>query len=556
MQHQLIKSIRIGAELDESAAHNIQTIVADIDNTLAKTNERIDERLLSELINFIQKDSHNRKVIIISDDKEGSLEKRIVSVIPEGLRRNFVFAEVGGCSTFYYDNIGNKVYIYDLQRLAKNLKKDFRAIRQALTSVLGENAFIETTSPEHISSYRKTFILNESTQQPLYSYVPKIKYELARRGLEYSVYLSGRRTLRISAVDKGKVLRRLKRIFNLDRENMLLLGDGGLIYHSDYYMWSYPREGIKVNVGMRYSAPMFEGANYVYLQDAFLNGSLSILRFLNNRGGKISVSELKQHTLNISNEVENTDTVKGKFVSFINNNMDVVRSVLTNGQVDTLIRIPVEAIESVGIDNIKDFLATFQEAPNGYVELYYMSGVGEVSETTYQKYGLQKKPLPKDFKRNRENTITLFPALKGEEINQSAIVSRLGDFNVTPDNTILSPIGLQHDPAGLIRATILGLKIMDIARQIKEKGIDITKDQAFKDKIQLEILEQLKNACDIDDLKNFNLTPDDIIALATGNINNIITALKKLIKLLPITPINAEELRQIYEHAKLVVTAA
>ena len=52
---------------------------------------------------------------------------------------------------------------------------------------------------------------------------------------------------------------------------------------------------------------------------------------------------------------------------------------------------------------------------------------------------------------------------------------------------------------------------------------------------------------------NYDLTPDDIIALATGNINNIIAALKKLIKLLPITPITANELRQIYEHVKEVI---
>lgn len=242
--------------------------------------------------------------------------------------------------------------------------------------------------------------------------------------------------------------------------------------------------------------------------------------------------------------------------SYLEKNRTLFKDILGENKPDTLVRVPVEAIESIGIDNIKDFLATFQEAPNGYVELYYMSGVVEVSESVYQKYGLQKKPLPKDFKRTRESTVTLFPAFKGEEINQSTIVSRLGAFDVRPDNTILSPIGLQHDPAGLIRATILGLKMMDIARQIKEKGIDITKDQAFKDKIQLEILEQLKNVCDADDLKNFNLTPDDIIALATGTINNIITALKKLIKLLPITPIDADGLRQIYEHAKEVITAA
>lgn len=243
-------------------------------------------------------------------------------------------------------------------------------------------------------------------------------------------------------------------------------------------------------------------------------------------------------------------------MNYLDINSPVLRSILGEEKQDVLLRIPFEAVEAIGIENINNFLATFQGAPNGYVELYYMSGIGGASDSIYQKYGLQKKPLPKDFRRTRENTITLFPALKGEEINQSTIVSRLGSIDMTPDNTILSPIGLQRDPAGLIRASILGLKMMDIARQVKEKGIDITKDQAFKDKIQLEILEQLKNVCYADDLKNFNLTSDDIIALATGTINNIIIALKKLIKLLPITPINAEELRQIYEHAKAVITAA
>lgn len=237
-------------------------------------------------------------------------------------------------------------------------------------------------------------------------------------------------------------------------------------------------------------------------------------------------------------------------IAYIDKNKVLVQSLLGENKPDTLVRVPVEAIESVGIDNIKDFLETFQGAPNGYVELYYMSGIGEVNESIYQKYGLNKKALPKGFKRTRENTVTLFAALKGEEINQSTIVSRLGGVNITPENTILSPIGLQHDPAGLIRATILGLKIMDIARQIKDgKPID-------KDAVHIDILNQLRDVLDPSDFKNFDLTPDDIIALATGNINNILSALKKLIKLLPITPINTEELRQIYEHVKAVITAA
>jgi len=62
--------------------------------------------------------------------------------------------------------------------------------------------------------------------------------------------------------------------------------------------------------------------------------------------------------------------------------------------------------------------------------------------------------------------VTLFPALKGEKIDQVTIVSRLGSLDMALQDTILSPIGLQHDSTGLIRATILGLKIMDIAKQI------------------------------------------------------------------------------------------
>jgi hypothetical protein len=238
------------------------------------------------------------------------------------------------------------------------------------------------------------------------------------------------------------------------------------------------------------------------------------------------------------------------YIDYVNKHKGLFKDLLGENKPDMLVRIPVEAIESVGIDNVKDLLATFQEAPNGYVELYYASGIGEVGENVYRKYGLQKKSLPKDFERIRENTVTLFPALKGEEINQSTIVSRLGSLDIAPENTILSPIGLQHDPAGLIRAIILGLKIMDIARQIKGgKPID-------KDAVHVDILNQLRDVLDPADFKNFDLTPEDIIALATGNINSILSALKKLIKLLPIMPINAEELRQIYEHAKQALIAA
>lgn len=242
-------------------------------------------------------------------------------------------------------------------------------------------------------------------------------------------------------------------------------------------------------------------------------------------------------------------------INHIDENDALFKDVLGEGKQETLVRVPVEAIESVGIDNIKNFLETFQSAQNGYVELFYMSGSFEVADSVYEKYGLYKKPFKtadgKDIKRTRENTITLFPAFKGDgDIDQSAILPRLGCVGISAKDTILSPIGLQHDPAGLIRATIFGLKVMDIARQVRDgKSID-------KDAIHIDILNKLRDALDPSDFENFNLTPDDIIALASGDINHLIPALNKLIRLLPIAPINIEELRQIYEHAKAVIIAA
>ena len=244
-----------------------------------------------------------------------------------------------------------------------------------------------------------------------------------------------------------------------------------------------------------------------------------------------------------------------KFINYLTVNSGAISDALMTGPGVKLLRIPVEAIESVGFGNIQSFIEAFQAA-GGYAELYYMSGTGDIGDAVYRKYGLTRKKLPEKFRSSRENTVTLFAAFKGEEIDRTAVIKRLGSAEVTTRNTILSPIGLQHDAAGLIRAAILGLQTMEVARQIKKKGELLARNQAFRDSIQLTILENLKNVCGNERLRDFDLTPDDIIGLASGNINDIVTALNKLIKLLPIIPINAEELRQIYEHAKEVVTAA
>jgi shikimate 5-dehydrogenase len=284
-----------------------------------------------------------------------------------------------------------------------------------------------------------------------------------------------------------------------------------------------------------------------------------------NAARKYTTKEMGQRYLNevikvLNNKDARQDTVKN-YADFINRNKFLLQNILGDNKLEKVVRVPVEAIESVGIDNIRDFLATVQTAPNGYVELYYMTGIDEIPGNMYRKYGLEKKELPKGFKRTRENTITLFPAFKGEEIDRSIIGLRLGNVNISPEDTILSPIGLQNDPAGLIRATIFGLAMMDVVRSVKEPlwRLKTQKPKEYRDmmdRIQMA-LESYKSVSD--PAESFEFTDremEDVFGLISGDINSIVRSLNKLIKLLPITPINAEELRQIYEHTRAVMMAA
>jgi hypothetical protein len=284
-----------------------------------------------------------------------------------------------------------------------------------------------------------------------------------------------------------------------------------------------------------------------------------------NAARKYTTKEMGQRYLNevikvLNNKDAQQDTVKN-YADFINRNKSLLQNILGDNKSEKVVRVPVEAIESVGIDNIRDFFATLQTAPNGYVELYYMTGIDEIPGNMYRKYGLEKKELPKGFKRTSENTITLFPAFKGEEIDRATIGLRLGNVNISPEDTILSPIGLQNDPAGLIRATIFGLAMMDVARSVEEPlwRLKTQKPKEYRDmmdRIQMA-LESYKSVSD--PAESFEFTDremEDVFGLISGDINSIVRSLNKLIKLLPITPINAEELRQIYEHARAVMMAA
>ncbi|MBF0493769.1 MAG: hypothetical protein HQL28_01400, partial [Candidatus Omnitrophica bacterium] len=268
---------------------------------------------------------------------------------------------------------------------------------------------------------------------------------------------------------------------------------------------------------------------------------------------------------------------------YIGKNDNIFKETLGEGKPDILIRVPVEALALVGKENVSDLLGAFQKAPNAFVELFSMSGAGEVPESAYDEYGLSHKALPNSLKdpsaRTRENTVTIFTADKGEEFNEIFIDTKLNGIKHSAKkmNSILIPIGLDRDMAGLVRGMIVGLKMLKIARSAasmvtENKVRDIyalrdSQDQKMKQKYAellddaQNVLESYKEVMDKGVILDYHTAGrmndiEDFLAIAAGDMGKLVRAINKLIKLLPVTPLSAEEIRTVFTLAKKALTAA
>ena len=226
--------------------------------------------------------------------------------------------------------------------------------------------------------------------------------------------------------------------------------------------------------------------------------------------------------------------------NYIDDNGDFIKETLSREQGgDKLLRISVEQIETIGIENMRGFLEAFQNTAHGYIELFST----ERPEGVRDIYGVVAKDLPDSLReqnRNRTNTITIFPVFKGEDLSENKN-KRWG--NEDPGRAIIAPVGFNYDSTGLIRSTILGLRLSEIA-----ENESYTENSNFVSYTLAEYAALcVSNG---QDPKKFNLTGKDLIDMARGDAGIMVQALNKLIRLLPIMPINTEQLRDIYEHAR------
>ena len=212
---------------------------------------------------------------------------------------------------------------------------------------------------------------------------------------------------------------------------------------------------------------------------------------------------------------------------------------------DTLIKVSETTIESIGSENINDFLNEIQGTVRGNIRIIAKDSSEEVSEEVYAKFGIIRKPLAKGFVETRTNTITLLPIVKGDELTSRELKS--GTTMIAPggiDKTIIAPVGINYNKTGLVTSMILGLDLVKLARNPKDE------------ELVNEILSKYKAFSTSLGNKDFKLNSQDILALVTGNTNEMVRALNLLIKSLPIIPVNIEELAILHEKAREILIRA
>lgn len=228
----------------------------------------------------------------------------------------------------------------------------------------------------------------------------------------------------------------------------------------------------------------------------------------------------------------------------------VFEAVLKNVNEPVLLRIPVEILEAIGKENASDILSALSLSSAVVIELFAANGPQQINESVYARYGIQKRPFAD--RSSRTNTVTLFITGTQDAINATMLQERIGlASGLKPTDTILMPVGLYNedsDLAGLVRSTTLALRLIKIARDHKNGVVD--------KQFERQTVDQLDDLCRIEASGDFDLTTEELVNLAIGDINEVIRTIKKLISLLPITPIEPEILRQIYQKAREVLAAA
>ncbi|MDD5439922.1 MAG: hypothetical protein PHS37_07030 [Candidatus Omnitrophica bacterium] len=300
---------------------------------------------------------------------------------------------------------------------------------------------------------------------------------------------------------------------------------------------------LKVNIGHRTIEP--KDFDKFYLKDETKVEILLPTRAAGD-SGDTAFRDVGPGTPTVASAMPKIKAATNKFVS---ENESMLADMLGEDKEEIVERIPVEILAAMGEDNAKIFLSALGQAKNVIIELFSATGEVSVTNATYLTYGIEQKKVPQELKRTY--TVTLFLAKKGESLRSRDLEGRLGGPHVSAVNSILVPVGYYtpgQDLSGLIRSTMLGLRLMKIARDKENDSLD----EAYV----RETRRQFADLCKLTSETDSSMTEQEFIDWAGGNPAEVASVLSKVIGLLPIVRIDVETLRSIIDHAKEVISAA
>jgi hypothetical protein len=212
-----------------------------------------------------------------------------------------------------------------------------------------------------------------------------------------------------------------------------------------------------------------------------------------------------------------------------------------------LIRIAVETLLSGKKYNaiLTDLLKTLETTGKFTIQLYSsMEPDLPVGDSEYDKYGFTR---PGKIEIARENVITILPIdSKSYEFSPSlnnVCWEKLGKTpegeDVSPEDTIVMPVGMNYDKAGIARSVLLGLRISEIAE----------KNYSEEDPFVSYTLEQYRDFALSQGVSDdvFDLTAKDLINLAVyDDIQLFSDSLNRMIRALPIVPLDIEQIKEVY----------
>ena len=330
-------------------------------------------------------------------------------------------------------------------------------------------------------------------------------------------------------------------------------------------------EGFPEALWVHLSENQFADINFFEMHEKILHSEEGV-KFISNLGvlcreakkedAPMEVMSLSQAKTRVSEEINEAEDNAASLgmtegiCSFIDASAALLGGRKKKAETIKLIRIPVEVLNNNGVEDSKELLKTIQNKKDAkekfYIELFSSEKPTlKIGADAYEKFDIKKESLPADFKMSRANTITLLPVDKGEKFTVIKLAAQWNGVLYSEEGytknllleTTISPVGHNYDQAGLAKSVFFGMMLSEIA-----ENNEYTKESRFvSDFLTLFRDLYLSGGNDAD---SFDLTGEDIMNLTRGNFNEVVKSLNKLIKLLPIMPVNVNEQREINEHAK------